>query len=393
MNCLPTSTGSVMALLHPTFLGTIHSLSASYTRSSRVQVTIRKSLSPSLSPTYSHRVHNNTNLCAGYSSLFSTIMPTQKLLKKQIAHRSKKRSFLSIPPELRNFIYQYHYDTVQLIELMPKMAPYRVLEAYKFDFKGTSNQGNDALKQGIRSGNLLGQYNRATGMKTRWHLSISGLHLVNKQISAECLDFLYACIMLMTQSYQRLSNFLTVVPKKNLKQVTRLQLDHQTYGHPQYLHDEIWKKRHDETWSQTCKLAVTKLPGLTQVTINIDIRDVPLRFTLNQPWAKPMLFFAHRKATLEDIKINVITPELASTVVDSKDWKTWKGYQPWYVRILKERHEGAVEMHRLFGRAIKKKIEGFCDDCAMEEYLEALKEKFDGDAHKHASNTAGHNGD
>lgn len=47
----------------------------------------------------------------------------------------------------------------------------------------------------------------------------------------------------------------------------------------------------------------------------------------------------------------------------------------------------------LFGRAIMKKVEGYCDDCAMEEYREALKENFDGDANMHASNTGFHNGD
>jgi hypothetical protein len=106
-----------------------------------------------------------------------------------------------------------------------------------------------------------------------------------------------------------------------------------------------------------------------------------------------LLFFKHRKETLKDIEINVFTPELASSFVDTKDGKTWAGWAPWYVRILKERYEGVKEMHRLFGRAIGKRIQGFCEDCAMEEYREAMEERFDGDAHMHASNTGVHNED
>lgn len=106
-----------------------------------------------------------------------------------------------------------------------------------------------------------------------------------------------------------------------------------------------------------------------------------------------MLFFARRKPTLQDIKIKVFTPELAQTYVNAWDDKLWATYRPWYVRLLKERHENTEEMHMLFGRAIMKKVEGYCDDCAMEEYREALKENFDGDANMHASNTGFHNGD
>ncbi|KAE9982951.1 hypothetical protein BLS_005156 [Venturia inaequalis] len=265
-------------------------------------------------------------------------MPTNKLSKKPISHRSKKRSFLSIPAELRIIIYQYHYDTTNLIELMPKTAPYRVLEAYRIHSKGPISQRKDAPKQGIRSGDPLGKYNRATGLKTRWQLSISGLHLSNKKINSECLLFLHGSIKLMTQSYQRLSNFTAVVPKKSLKQITRLQLDHQTYGHPQNREDEVWKKRHDETWMRTCKLAVKKLPGLRELTINIDVRNVPLRFTLNESWVKPMLLFALRNSTLQYIKIRVFTPELAHTFVNAWDDKLWATYRPW-----------------LFGLAIAKK--------------------------------------
>lgn len=211
-------------------------------------------------------------------------MPIQKVPTKKIPHRSKRRSFLSIPAELRIFVYQYHYDAVHVIELMPKLAPSHASNAYKTSFsKGRVSEGKDAPKQGIRSAELLGRYNRATGMKTRWHLSISGLHLSSKSISSECLTFLYAGIKLVTQSYKRFSNFITVVPKRNLKHITRLQLDHRTYGHPQNLKDEIWKRRHDENWVRACKLAVTKLPGLEELTINVDVRDTPLRFTLHEP--------------------------------------------------------------------------------------------------------------
>lgn len=136
-----------------------------------------------------------------------------------------------------------------------------------------------------------------------------------------------------------------------------------------------------------------KLSGLRELTINIDVRDVPLRFTLNEAWVKPMLFFARRNSTLQDVKIRVFTPELAQTYVNAWDDKLWSTYQPWYVRLLQERHKNVKELYRLFGQAIAKKIKGLCDECAIEEYREALKERFDGDANMHASNTGFHNSD
>jgi hypothetical protein len=156
---------------------------------------------------------------------------------------------------------------------------------------------------------------------------------------------------------------------------------------------EIWKRKHDEKWVETCKLVVRKLPNLQELTINLDVRDIPLRFTLHEKWVKPLLFFTNRKAKFKNVHINIFTSEIRNSYIDVKDGKKWTGWAPWYVRILKERHDGVREMHRLFGKAIAKRIMGFCEDCSLEEYRETLEEKLDGDVHMHASNTGIHNGD
>jgi hypothetical protein len=328
------------------------------------------------------------HITSNLTSPTTNTTPTAKLSKPPISHKSKKRSFLSIPPESRNSIYEYHYAGMHHIELMPKNAAYHVAEVHTVDLKKAFklDAKEEAPKRGIRCGKLLGKFTRAEGMKTRWHLSISGLHLANKQIYHECIVYLYASVAIFAQSSRRLENFLTAVPKKSLIFITRLKLDHQTYGHPRDAKMEVWKRKADERWMETCKLAVRRLSGLRELEVNVDVRDIPLRFTLHEKWVRPLLFFAHRKNTLRKTVVNVFTPEIRNTAVDVYS-DQWVGYMPWYVRMLVERHEGVREMYRLFGKAIAKRIGGMCEDCALEEYREVLEGRLHGFVHQHASNS------
>jgi hypothetical protein len=280
--------------------------------------------------------------------------------------------------ELRNEIYLYHYDTTRLIELMPTNANYTIVDAHALtldEFRRIQNDENTPIR-GIRSGQMLGKFNFFEGMKTHWKFSISGLHLVNKQIHRECLAMLYKSIAIFAQSSRRLENFLTLVTKPNLELITRLHLDHQTYGSPPVRHLEVFKQKHHIKWFKICKFTIKHLPNIGYLRINIKVLDRPLRFQFRESWVKPLLLFGRLKH-LEAVKVNIFTPETEKTKIDVKDGCIWGRFYPWYVRMLVDQHSVAAKQHMLFGRAIAMKIQGFCDDCALERYKDACqRERF-----------------
>ena len=112
------------------------------------------------------------------------------------------------------------------VELISKHSNRQISEAYKF----MTNDEQDQPKPKLRCDRQLGKYLRVEGLKTRRETSISALHLVSRQIHRECMRFLYGSVTIFAQSSNRLANFLSVVPKTNLKYITGLHLDHQTYG-------------------------------------------------------------------------------------------------------------------------------------------------------------------
>jgi hypothetical protein len=210
---------------------------------------------------------------------------------------------------------------------MPKCANYTVSDAHKITMNNSVRDENECPLV-LRCGKPLGKYIHVEGLKTQWQFSASALHLVNKQISRECMSFLYSTITVFTQSSNRLDNFFSVVPKQNLEHVTRLNLDHQTYGEAKDISQVTWKPKHDTKWDRTCKNAVMQLPNVQELQINLDVRDVPLRFSFREPWVKTLLHF-RRLQSLKHVSVCIITPEISNTWVNVWSGKQWGRYQPW----------------------------------------------------------------
>ncbi|KAF2435127.1 hypothetical protein EJ08DRAFT_693018 [Tothia fuscella] len=302
-------------------------------------------------------------------------MPTKHPMKKPIIHKKKKQlGFLGLPGELRNQIYRYHYEIVPLVELLKKDAPHIIGPAHSSDVVD-KQPGYLSTTPKIRCGKFLGKFNRVEGMSTNWSESISGLHITNKQIYRECISFLYRSIAIFAQSSKYLNNFLTVVPTAKLKAITRLQLDHQTYGPPRHEEYNVFQKKYEISWDKSCKLAVHNLPNLRRLQININILDVPFRFLFTETWVQPFLHFAQLKH-LEHVSVALYSWERMSTKMLLTDPINWQYYPPGYVQTLAQQHEAVVDIHALFGKAISMKILGYCDDCALEAYRKAALGKY-----------------
>ena len=123
------------------------------------------------------------------------------------------------------------------------------------------------------------------------------------------------------------------------------------------------------------------LPNLTHLCINICINDKPFRFNLNEKWVQPLLEFSNLQY-LKKVEVHIFSPWRCATSVDRYDLRRWQNTPPQEARQLIQNHHGNVEMHELFGAAIAKKILGFCDDCAMEELVEAINDKWSSITHQ-----------
>ena len=220
----------------------------------------------------------------------------------------------------------------------------------------------------IKFSGTLGKNKFFHGKNTKWATSVTGLHLVNKQISRECLGYLYNRIILFSDTSRRLINWMETVRPHRLALLTQLYLDHVTYGDPKFSEDDIWKIKSDRKWSEVCKLAVKSFPHLTKLVINVDVHDTPFRFTLTEPWIQPLLYFKQLQE-LKEVEVHVHSPCRRSTLFDNK-W--YEHLPPLYIRQLTLNDKGNNELHELFGLAVSMKILGFCDDCCLEELREAI---------------------
>jgi hypothetical protein len=268
---------------------------------------------------------------------------------------SAKHNLLTIPKEIRNHIYSYVFDAVTLVCLMGQN--YLIPKA--------SHPSKDHM---IKFSGTLGKNKFFHGKNTKWATSVTGLHLVNKQISRECLGHLYNRIILFSDTSRRLISWIETVSPHRLALLTQLYLDHVTYGDPKLFDNGIWKIKSDYKWAEACRLAVQSFPHLTKLVINIDVHDTPFRFSLKEPWLQPLLYFKQLQE-LKEVEVHVHSPYRRSTFFDVNRWEDVPAF---YVRQLVINDKGNNELHELFGLAVSMKILGFCDDCCLEELRDAL---------------------
>lgn len=275
-----------------------------------------------------------------------------------------RRNLLTMPKEIRNQIYDYVFNGTILVCLMGQN--HLISEA--------SHPSEDRI---IKFSGTLGKNRSSRRGITKWATSVTGLHLVNRQISRDCLAYLYSNIVLFSNTPRRLICWVQTVQPRRLARLTQLSLDHVTYGDPKLFDNGIWKVKSDYTWAEACRLAANAFPRLTKLVINIDVHDVPFRFGLDEHWVQPLLCFKQLQ-DLKEVEVHVFSPFRRSTFIDVNDINRWAGFTPEYIRQLVANDNGNNELHELFGLAISMKILGYCDDCCLEELRDALSGRWSG---------------
>jgi len=263
-------------------------------------------------------------------------------------------------PEIRNQIYSYVYDKSIVLDLKGKA--YGIKEA-----SVPEAETNIVIETPLGSRKPLKPFGNGG--------SVSALYICNRQISKECLAFLYCQVILLSRQASQSMAFFRTVRASTSQHLRHLQLHHSTYGDPKLFEYRKYKAKHDRKWAETCMLAVMRFPNLTSLCINLCVNDTPYRLDLKEKWIQPLLFF-ERLQHLKTVEVHIFSCWRRATEIDKNNLRLWQGSSPQAVRQLIQNHHGNVEIHELFGAAIAKKILGFCDDCALEEFVEAINEKW-----------------
>lgn len=190
-------------------------------------------------------------------------MTTTSLFSR--AHRpgvsapKKIRGFLALPGEIRNQIYNYHFDSERRCEIAGKGSKFtqRKPQTVKLSSNLISTNNNTSAPDSesnsvpltvVRFSGLLGKYNAAQGLQTNWSGSLSALSLVCKKIYIETATFLYQKTVFVFDAPKRIENFFKFASSIHMECITKLHLHYDTYGHPWETKDLIWQEKHSQSW-------------------------------------------------------------------------------------------------------------------------------------------------
>ncbi|KAF1845911.1 uncharacterized protein K460DRAFT_366752 [Cucurbitaria berberidis CBS 394.84] len=315
-----------------------------------------------------------TNAC-----LFSRLRPG-KLSTKKV------HGFLALPGEVRNITYKYYFRSDVRCEFAAKGCHFTQFKRRLVKLRSNLVHMNDhSTKQEkerpitIRVSRKLGKYNIVRGLQTNWLASVYALNLVCKLIHVETLAFLYSNTVFVFESPRRITNFLEIVSKPNLENITKLQLHYATYGAPNHLDDTIWQDKHTKTWTRACNTASKKLSCLRELEIWIKVNHSPLRFNLRENWVKPLLQFRRLTCTskLGDGSTTSDPPtahQKKLEIVNVHIRTRWSENPLAAFDYNKELARASSDLHVVFGRAVSLAILGAKEDHAMADFNTAWRE-------------------
>ena len=312
-------------------------------------------------------------------------LPMTKVQRKP--KMKKIRSFLDLPGEIRNRIYQYYFQSTYRCELVGegcdfnptavKLLSYHEPHKPHLRVHLSKPKAGDPvairfprLRRPYRASNTGSQINRG------WLNPYGALILVCKQIHVETLVMLYRQITFIFEAPRRIVNFLHRVPKQNHNNVIKLHLYYSTYGSPNSAGDVIWQDKHIKSWSRACKAIASSLSCLRELEIDIWINDYAPKFNLRQKWLVPLLHF--RRLTCDSSYGG-----LSGESTDQKLHTLEKVFVRVKTRLVTHNFDmnaplckACKHLHQLYGLGISRAICGAKEEEAMVEFNTAWDKKY-----------------
>lgn len=317
------------------------------------------------------------------TSLFSLARP-----KVSLPTKKKNPSFLDLPGEIRNRIYQYYFQDSYRCELVGANCNFSPAPpAIKFlSNKGTTKRYQGGKQKSPKPENLiiipfprLHQPSSAVHEpRPRGWLNPHGaLVLVCKQIHAETLPLLYERITFVIEAPRRMIAFLHKIPKLNYSYVIKLHLHYSTYGSPSAASDVVWQEKHVESWNRICKVASKSLLCLQELHVAVWHNANAPKFNLHQKWLQPLWQF--RRLTCKIPQGNstgsgllLETPRTLDTVYVTVKTRLWAHKFAGNTRLA----NACKDLHRLYAQGISKAILGAKEEEAMSAFDRAWNGKY-----------------
>lgn len=328
------------------------------------------------------------------TSLFARAQPRVKLPPKLPPKvRQTRQSFIDLPGEIRNKIYQYYFQDTYRCELVgegcdfnthgPKTSKLqsnssrtRLTKPHRETQSGDGAAQNPLTLRFPRCDRGRQQVMFGTSLYRGWLNPHGALILLCKQVCAETLPLLYNQITFVFEAPRRVESFLRRIPQASYSSVTKLHLYYTTYGSPGAASDVTWHEKHIESWTRVCKAAAKSFTNLQELDVDVWINEDAPKFNLRQKWLQPLLQF--RRLTCDgqneqspDGAFLAQKPKTLTTVrvrVKTRLWAHDFNNNPPVAKACKD-------LHRLYGKGISNAILGAKEDDAMGLFNKAWEGK------------------
>lgn len=194
--------------------------------------------------------------------------------------------FFKLPPEIRNKIYKLVFTKYRI-----QIARRRRLSK-KVDNKGACDREMD--KKGLFCLQSQHLYPRDATQKIsrrRVEKPPLGLFFSCKAVYLETMFHLYSNTQIVLTSVRTVHDFLRKTNPIAKTAIRHIELYHEMYNEPALTQHRIHKERSDYSWYLACQDLSTSLTSLSAVHIHLRICDWPIKLSLDELWAKPVLLF------------------------------------------------------------------------------------------------------
>jgi hypothetical protein len=313
------------------------------------------------------------------TSLFARVQPKVKLPPELLAKTKKAAlSFLDLPGEIRNKVYQFYFLNTYRCELVGEGCDFTVHAPKTLKLHSNTSQTYEPhrhfwstnptrpVQATIRFPRLRRPGPGLNHKDKTWLNPHGALILCSKKVCAEALPLLYHQITFVFEAPRRIIQFLGRIPRQSHCNVTKLHIYYTTYGSPAAADDFTWQNKHIESWARACKATAKSLTCLRELDIDVWINEDAPKFNLRRKWLQPLLQFRRLTCDIQDWRspdgVSLAQkPRTLTTVrvrVKTRLWAYDFNHNPPVAKACKD-------LHRLYGLGIRKAILGAKEEEAM----------------------------
>ena len=226
---------------------------------------------------------------------------------------SHPTSFLSLPGEIRNQIYELAFPRqdfeIRKIKKSTGLSYWRYLRERstldpRFGWGCLAQTANSGWMSFFWKPRVSEKSTRVRRMQNIKRRTVDGV-ILPIQYTNSLLSMLSTCHQVRNEattvfygkssfgftSLHVMRRFLSSIGPMAAAAIQRIYIQHATYGEPCRTKDVHWKTAHDERWDEFCQDIGTCLPGLKELRVLLQVNERPLRVDLAEDWVGPLLAF------------------------------------------------------------------------------------------------------